>query len=183
MLSRTRLRSLSGVIAAMAVVHLVYGITFPLMALVLDSQGVSKSMIGLSTIVQAAAALVVAPIAPGLMTRFAPSRIMQVMTVALALLIIIAGLYPNVWFWFPLRLIIGAATALLWIASEILINELALDRAARRLVSGHVQMRVELVCSHVDGAVCDAGVAFEIVEFGDGGVVAGVFAGGGKGEV
>ena len=135
MLSKRRLRSLAGVIAAMAVVNLVYGITFPLMALVLDAQGVSKSMIGLSTIVQAVAVLVIAPSAPSLMTRFAPSRIMQSMTVALALLIIIAGLYPNVWFWFPLRLIIGAATALLWIASEALINELAVDRWRGRIIA------------------------------------------------
>ena len=135
MLSKRRLRSLAGVIAAMAVVDLVYGITFPLMALVLDAQGVSKSMIGFSTIIQAAAVLVIAPFAPNLMTRFAPSRIMQSMTVALALLIIIAGLYPNVWFWFPLRLIIGAATALLWIASEALINELAVDRWRGRIIA------------------------------------------------
>ena len=135
MLSKRRLRSLAYVIAAMAVVNLVYGITFPLMALVLDAQGVSKSMIGLSTIVQAVAVLVIAPFAPSLMTRFAPSRIMQSMTVALALLIIIAGLYPNVWFWFPLRLIIGAATALLWIASEALINELAVDRWRGRIIA------------------------------------------------
>jgi len=135
MLSKRRLRSLAGVIAAMAVVDLVYGITFPLMALVLDAQGVSKSMIGFSTIIQAAAILVIAPFAPSLMTRFAPSRIMQSMTVALALLIIIAGLYPNVWFWFPLRLIIGAATALLWIASEALINELAVDRWRGRIIA------------------------------------------------
>lgn len=134
MLSKTRLRSLVGVIAAMAVVDLVYGITFPLLALVLDSQGVSKSMIGLSTIVQAAAILMIAPFAPGLMTRFAPSRLMQAMTVALALLIIIAGLFPNVWFWFPLRLAIGAATALLWIASETMINELAVERWRGRII-------------------------------------------------
>ena len=130
-----RQRSLAGVIAAMAVVNLVYGISFPLLALVLDSQAVSKSLIGLSTIVQAAAVLAIAPFAPGLMTRFAPSRLMQAMTVALALLFIVAGLYPNVWFWFPLRLIIGAATALLWIASEALINELAVERWRGRIIS------------------------------------------------
>jgi len=131
----TRQRSLAGVIAAMAVVNLVYGISFPLLALVLDSQAVSKSLIGLSTIVQAAAVLAIAPFAPGLMTRFAPSRLMQAMTVALAVLFIVAGLYPNVWFWFPLRLIIGAATALLWIASEALINELAVERWRGRIIS------------------------------------------------
>jgi len=134
MLSSTRQRSLAGVIAAMAVVNLVYGITFPLLALVLDSQGVSKSLIGLSTIVQASAVLVIAPFASGLMTRFAPSRLMQSMTVVLAMLFIILGLFPNVWFWFPLRLAIGAATALLWIASEALINELALEQWRGRII-------------------------------------------------
>ena len=42
-------RNLAGVIVAMAVVNLVYGITFPLLALVLDAQNVSKTLIGLST--------------------------------------------------------------------------------------------------------------------------------------
>ena len=119
----------------MAVVNLVYGITFPLLALVLDSQNVSKSLIGLSTIMQAGAILAIAPFAPGLMTRFAPARLMQVMSVALAMLFIIAGLYQNVWFWFPLRLLIGAATAILWIASEALINELAVERWRGRIIA------------------------------------------------
>jgi len=120
-----RKRSLVGVIAAMAVVNLVYGIAFPLLALVLDNQGISKTLIGLSTMVQAAAVMVVAPWAPGLLRRFAPSRLMQTVTLCLAALFILAGLIPNVWFWFPLRLVIGALTALLWICSEALINELA----------------------------------------------------------
>jgi MFS family permease len=135
MLNSKRQRSLAGVIAAMAVVNLVYGITFPLLALVLDSQGVSKSLIGISTIVQAGAILAIAPYAPGLMTRYAPASLMQAMTMALALLFIIAGLYPNVWFWFPLRLVIGAATALLWIASEAMINELAVERWRGRIIA------------------------------------------------
>jgi len=135
MLSKRHLRSLAGVIAAMAVVNLVYGITFPLLALVLDAQNVSKSLIGLSTIVQAVAILAIAPFAPGLMTRFSPARLMQVMSVALALLFVITGLYQNVWFWFPLRLLIGAATAILWIASEALINELAVERWRGRIIA------------------------------------------------
>jgi len=129
-----RQRSLIGVIAAMAVVNLVYGITFPLLALVLDSQGVSKSLIGLSTIVQATAILVIAPFAPALMSRYSPARLMQAMTVVLALLFIVIGLYQNVWFWFPLRFIIGAATAMLWIASESLINKLAVERWRGRII-------------------------------------------------
>jgi MFS family permease len=134
-LNRTeRKRSLAGVIAAMAVVNLVYGITFPLLALVLDAQGVSKTLIGLSTIAQAAAVIVIAPWTPGLLRRFAPSRVMQGATVSLAVLFILAGLFPNVWFWFPLRFIIGMNTALLWISSEALINDLAEERWRGRII-------------------------------------------------
>jgi MFS family permease len=129
-----RKRSLAGVIAAMAVVNLVYGITFPLLALVLDAQGVSKTLIGLNTIAQAAAVIVIAPWTPSLLRRFAPSRVMQTVTVVLAVLFILAGLFPNVWFWFPLRFVIGAMTALLWISSEALINELAEERWRGRII-------------------------------------------------
>jgi MFS family permease len=129
-----RKRSLVGVIAAMAVVNLVYGITFPLLALVLDSQGVSKTLIGLNTVVQAVAVIVIAPWTPELMRRIAPSRLMQAMTVLLAALFIVAGLFPNVWFWFPLRFLIGALTALLWISSEALINDLAEERWRGRII-------------------------------------------------
>jgi MFS family permease len=129
-----RKRSLLGVIAAMAVVNLVYGITFPLLALVLDGQGVSKTLIGLNTMAQAVAVMFIAPWTPGLLRRFAPSRVMQSVTVVLALLLIVAGLFPNVWFWFPLRFIMGGMTALLWISSEALINDLAEESWRGRII-------------------------------------------------
>jgi MFS family permease len=129
-----RKRSLAGVIAAMAVVNLVYGITFPLLALVLDAQGVSKTLIGLSTMAQALAVIFIAPWTPGLLRRIAPSRLMRWTTLFLAVLFIAAGLYPNVWFWFPLRFVVGALTGLLWISSEALINDLAEDRWRGRIV-------------------------------------------------
>ena len=118
----------------MAVVNLAYGITFPLLALVLDAQGVSKSLIGLSTIVQAASVIAIAPFAPRLLSRFAPSRLMQLMSVLLAVLFVVAGLFPNVWIWFPVRFVIGAATAMLWISSEALINQLATERWRGRII-------------------------------------------------
>ena len=135
-----RQRNLVGVIAAMAVVNLVYGITFPLFALVLDTQGVSHSLIGVSTIVQAAAIIVVAPYAPSLLTRFSPVKVMQFMAVMLAVLFIITGLYQNVWIWFPIRFLIGLATAFLWIASETLINELAVERWRGRIIAVYSSM-------------------------------------------
>ena len=121
-------------IAAMAVVNLVYGITFPLLALVLAAQGVSKTLIGLNTVVQAMAVIFIAPWTPGLLRRVAPARLMQWVTVLLAVLFVVAGVFQNVWFWFPLRFVVGALTALLWISSEALINELAEERWRGRII-------------------------------------------------
>ncbi len=118
----------------MAVVNLVYGITFPLFALVLDAQGVSKTMIGLNTMVQALAVVILAPVAPRLMERIQPAKIMQATVIVLAILFIHAGWFPNVWFWFPLRFVIGAATAMLWIASESMINTLAQENWRGRII-------------------------------------------------
>src|SRR5262245_28931729 len=130
----SRRSSLVGVIAAMAVVNLVYGITFPLFALVLDGQGVSKTLIGLSTMSQALAVLLIAPIAPRLLRRFAPARLMQAVTVTQTALLILAGFFPNVGLWFPLRFVIGSLNAMLWIASEALINELAEESWRGRVI-------------------------------------------------
>lgn len=130
-----RKRSLLGVIAAMAVVNLVYGVTFPLFALVLDAQGVSKTLIGLSTVAQAIAVVLIAPFTPQMLHRYRPVRLMQGIAVGLAAMFILAGWFPNVWFWFPLRLVIGAMTALLWIASEAVINDLAEDNWRGRVVA------------------------------------------------
>lgn len=131
---RQTLRSLVGVIAAMAVVNLIYGITFPLLALVLDGQGVSKTLIGLSTLSQAVAALTISPLAPRLLRLFPPARIMQTVSVVLAALFIVAGLVPNVWFWFPLRFLIGALNTMMWVSSEALINELAHEGWRGRII-------------------------------------------------
>jgi MFS family permease len=125
---------LAGVIAAMAVVNLVYGITFPLLALVLDAQGVSKTLIGLSTMSQAAAILVIAPLAPLLLRRYAPARMMQSVTAGVALLLVLAGLVPNIWLWFPLRFAMGALNSMLWISSEALINDLAAEQWRGRVI-------------------------------------------------
>jgi MFS family permease len=59
---------------------------------------------------------------------------MQTVTIVVAILLLVAGNFPNVWFWFPLRFLIGAFNAMLWIASEALINELAEEKTRGRVI-------------------------------------------------
>ena len=64
----------------MVVVNLVYGLTLPLLSLVLDSQGYSNTVIGLSIVSQALAGVLLMPIMPRLITRVGSARMMQYAT-------------------------------------------------------------------------------------------------------
>jgi MFS family permease len=129
-----RHRSLIAVIASMVVVNLVYGLTLPLMSLVLDTQGISKTVIGLNIVAQACAGVVIAPFVPRLMMRIGPGRLMQLATLLAATILVTLGIFQNVYLWFPLRFLLGASGAMLWSASEALINELVDDNWRGRII-------------------------------------------------
>jgi len=118
----------------MVVVNLVYGLTLPLLSLVLDAQGISKTIIGLSIVAQASAGVVIAPFVPRLMMRIGPGRLMQLSTLLAAITLIALGLFQNLYLWFPLRFLLGASAAMLWSASEAVINDLAHDNWRGRII-------------------------------------------------
>ena len=118
----------------MVVVNLVYGLTLPLLSLVLDAQGISKTINGLSIVAQASAGVVLAPILPRLISRIGAARAMQYATYLAAVVLIALGVFRDVYAWFLLRFLLGAAAAMLWSASEIVINELAEDEWRGRII-------------------------------------------------
>ena len=118
-------RSLIAVITSMVVVNLVYGLTLPLLSLVLDAQGISKTIIGLSIVAQASGGVILAPLMPRFIMRIGAARAMQQAVMLAAGTLIALGLIQNAYAWFPLRFLLGAAAGMLWSASEVVINELA----------------------------------------------------------
>ncbi len=118
----------------MVIVNLVYGLTLPLLSLVLDSQGISKTVIGMSIVAQASAGVLLIPVMPRLIMRLGAARVMQQATLLAAGTIIALGLFQNVYGWFPMRFLLGAAGAMLWSASETVINELADDDWRGRII-------------------------------------------------
>jgi MFS family permease len=129
-----RKRSLIAVIASMIVVNLVYGLTLPLLSLVLDAEGFSKTIIGLSIVAQACAGVVIAPFTPRLMMRIGPGRLMQLSTLLAAATLVALGLFQDLTLWFGLRFLLGASAAMLWSASETVINELVDDNWRGRII-------------------------------------------------
>lgn len=118
----------------MVVVNLVYGLTLPLLSLVLDAQGISKTVIGLSIVAQASGGVVLAPIMSRLITQFGAARVMRAATLLAAAMLIALGLFQNVTLWFPMRFLLGASAAMLWSSSETVINELAHDNWRGRII-------------------------------------------------
>jgi len=118
----------------MIIVNLIYGLTMPLLSLVLDSQGYSKTTIGMNIVAQASAGVLLAPIMPRLIIRFGAARVMQQAALLSAAILIALGLFQNIYLWFPLRFLLGAAGAMLWSASETFINELAEDNWRGRII-------------------------------------------------
>jgi MFS family permease len=118
----------------MVIVNLVYGLTLPLLSLVLDTQGISKTVIGMSIVAQASAGVLLAPIMPGLIMRVGAARVMQQATLLAAVTLIALGLFQDVYAWLPLRFLLGATMAMLWSASEAVINELADDTWRGRII-------------------------------------------------
>ncbi|NCF73209.1 MAG: MFS transporter [Gammaproteobacteria bacterium] len=131
---RNRKRSLTAVIASMVIVNLVYGLTLPLLSIVLDAQGFSKTIIGMSIVAQASAGVLLAPLMPRLIMRFGAARVMQLATLIAATMLIALGLFQNVWLWFPMRFLLGASGSMLWSASETVINELADNNWRGRII-------------------------------------------------
>ena len=129
-----RSKNLIAVIASMVVVNLVYGLTLPLLSLVLDAQGISKTVIGINIVAQASAGVVLAPFVPRLLHRVDPGRCMQFATLLAATTLVVLGLFQNVYLWFPLRFLLGASAAILWSASEAVINELVDDNWRGRII-------------------------------------------------
>lgn len=129
-----RRRSLIAVIASMAVTAMIYGLTMPLLALVLDAQGVDSTLIGLNTAAQSLAVFVVAPFAPRLIGAFGPARLMIYAIATSLVVFLLLRVFDNVYAWFPLRFVLGAAGIFLWVAGETWINQVADESARGRTV-------------------------------------------------
>src|SRR3546814_9664263 len=86
----------------------------PLPAAVLDRQGAISLLIGLNTAVQPAATLAIAPFAPRIIRAVGPARVMIYATVMAATVFLLLGLFPDVYVWFQLRFLLGAAGSFLW---------------------------------------------------------------------
>jgi MFS family permease len=128
-------RNLIAIMVTMTGATLSYSFVLPLLSLILERQGTSNTLIGLSVASEAVAVFLVAPFAPRLLVRLGPVKTMMLAVAVKLVMFLLLPVFPNVWAWFPLRMIGGAGASLMWIVSEAWINQTVDDRSRGRVLS------------------------------------------------
>ncbi len=119
----------------MAVTALIYGLSLPLLSLVMDANGVSDTLIGLSASVQSVGIVLLAPLLPRYMSRSGPAVPMLGAILVSLVAFLLLPVFTGVAAWFALRFVIGAAGGVLWVCGDAWINQVATERIRGRVVA------------------------------------------------
>ena len=130
-----RRRNLIAVTAAMAATSLIYGLSVPLLSLILKDRGVAGTLIGSQAAVQSAAILLISPLLPRYMSRIGPAILMLGAILVSLVAFLLLSVFPSMLAWFLLRFTMGAAGSVLWVCGEAWINQVAEDATRGRIVA------------------------------------------------
>jgi MFS family permease len=130
-----RRRNLIAVTAAMTATALIYGLSVPLLSLILEDRGMGGTLIGFQAAVQSAAILLISPFLPRHMSRTGPAVLMLGAILVSLVAFLLLPFFPSMLAWFVLRFTIGAAGSVLWVCGEAWINQVAEDSMRGRVVA------------------------------------------------
>lgn len=133
--TRARHRGIAAAIAAISIVGIGLSLMIPLLAIDLERRGVSGTVIGLQTAVQAVGSILCALNAPRIIAWLGPRRVIVGAILVSVATILSFPLISDPRFWFPLRFILGATLTLLFVVSEYWITGIA-DASRRGVVMG-----------------------------------------------
>ena len=128
-------RNLIAACAAITVFGLAFGMTYPLLSLILESRGVSSTLIGLNAFMGTLGIVVISPLIPALCQRVGTRQLALTAAILTALSMPALKLFSSLEAWFVLRFVQGAATAILWSLSEAWIVRYAADHSRGRVVA------------------------------------------------
>lgn len=131
----SNLRNLVAACAAICVAGFAFGMTYPLLSLILEQRGVSPNMIGINAAMMPIGILLFSPVIPLAARRFG-ARATAVTAAALtALLVLGYKVFPSLEAWFLLRLVQGMTISVLFVLSEAWIVQFAGDKSRGRVVA------------------------------------------------
>jgi MFS family permease len=130
-----QLLSTGAVIAAATVFGLSYSLSAPLIAMSLVARGYASTFIGLNAAMHALGVLLIAPVMPSLAARFGARSLAVGALIVTALALALFTQLQDVAWWFPLRVVLGAAAETLFVMSETWTNVLSTEQARGRTMA------------------------------------------------
>ena len=99
--------AMAGIIAAVAVGALAQGVLYPLLSFILERQGTSPGLIGLSAAMTPLGFIVASAFTPALARRVGGARLAILCSILTALALAAIAWTGDVWAWMPLRFLLG----------------------------------------------------------------------------
>ncbi len=124
------LAAIAGIIATVSVFAISQGLSYPLLSFILQRDGMSPAMIGLSAAMTPLGFIVSSPFIPWMSRRFGAGPLTIWCSAFAALLLALVGWTQDVWLWFPLRFLLGFFANPLYVVSETWL--IAIAPAAKR---------------------------------------------------
>ena len=128
-------RNLVAACAAVTVFGLTFGMSYPLLSLLLEERGVSPSMIGMNSAMMPIGILLFSSVIPIASGTFGARKTALAAALITALLMPCFMLFDSLEAWFFLRLLTGASTSILFVLSEAWIVRFAGNKHRGKIVA------------------------------------------------
>ncbi|ESW90453.1 membrane protein [Mesorhizobium sp. LSJC285A00] len=122
--------AMAGIIATVTVFAVAQGLTYPLLSFILERQGTTPGLIGLSAAMTPLGFIVSSLFTPALVRRVGAARFAVVCSILAATVLIAIAWTQDVWAWMPLRFLLGFFANPLYVISETWL--VSITPAARR---------------------------------------------------
>jgi MFS family permease len=110
--------AMAGIIATVSVFAVAQGLTYPLLSFILERQGITPGLIGLSAAMTPLGFIVSAPFIPALVRSMGGARLAILCSILASLSLIAIAWTQDVWAWMPLRFLLGFFANPLYVISE-----------------------------------------------------------------
>ncbi|MDX0565894.1 MFS transporter [Sinorhizobium medicae] len=115
---RIPLAAMAGIVATVTLFALAQGLTYPLLSFILERQGTTPGLIGLSAAMTPLGFIISAPFIPALAGRVGAARFATLCSALAASTLVAIAWTQEVWAWMPLRFLLGFFANPLYVISE-----------------------------------------------------------------
>jgi MFS family permease len=126
----SRLVTTAAITLTAAIFGLTYGLSAPLIASILESNGKSTLFVGVNAAMHAIGVLGIAPFLPKLSNKLGSRKLIAAALLLTACILPLFLIAPSLWLWFPLRLGLGAMAEIMLVLSESWANQMS-DNSSR----------------------------------------------------